>query len=296
MKWLNSFAYTEKVALECKDTLVVSICDREADIFDFFEYTKDAKAKVIVRYTGSSNRKIDGLEMLDAFKKKREHKTYEISLPKRGNKKARTATVEIRYLTGQVSPPQKDKTKEPVRLTAVQITEVGELPKGESRLDWVLLTSMDITSFEDALLVTKYYAKRWGIETYHKTMKSGCLIESRQIEGIKSLKTAIALDMIIAYRVLYITMASRAQPEIPSTEVFAEAEWQTIHLLKTRTIPKTTPPLKETIILLAMLGGYFNRKSDPPPGIKVIWRGLQSVRLAVEVYKIHAQNSPLRSP
>ena len=28
------------------------------------------------------------------------------------------------------------------------------------------------------------------------------------------------------------------------------------------------------IVLIAMLGGYLARKSDPPPGSKVIWRGM----------------------
>lgn len=292
IKWLNSFTRTEKVALECKNTLVVSVCDREGDIFDFFYHAKDAKAKIIVRHTKYTNREIDGRKIIDSLQESKKSKTYEISLPKRGGKKTRIATVEIRYQTGQIAPPKSSKIENSVKLTAVQIIEVGEIPKDENRLEWILLTSLDVKSFDDALLITKYYAKRWNIETYHKTMKSGCLIESRQIEGLKSLRTAIALDMIVAYRVLYMTMVSREKPDVPSTEIFTEAEWQTIHLLKTGNVPKTTPTLKATVILLAMLGGYFNRKSDSPPGIKVIWRGLQGIRLAVKMHEMYNPSVP----
>ncbi|KWC22897.1 hypothetical protein WL48_31965 [Burkholderia ubonensis] len=34
------------------------------------------------------------------------------------------------------------------------------------------------------------------------------------------------------------------------------------------------PPLSRSLIKLAQLGGYLARANDPPPGNKVIWRGM----------------------
>mgnify|MGYP003340837036 CR=1 FL=1 len=43
---------------------------------------------------------------------------------------------------------------------------------------------------------------------------------------------------------------------------------------KKKETPKT---LRDYIILVARLGGYLARKSDSPPGITVIWRGLNKL-------------------
>jgi len=44
--------------------------------------------------------------------------------------------------------------------------------------------------------------------------------------------------------------------------------------------PKSPPTINEIILLIAMVGGYLNRKKDPLPGIKVIWRGLMRIESA----------------
>jgi len=47
------------------------------------------------------------------------------------------------------------------------------------------------------------------------------------------------------------------------------------HLVKDTARNEQAPPLSRMLIKLAQLGGYLARASDPPPGNKVIWRGMR---------------------
>ena len=46
------------------------------------------------------------------------------------------------------------------------------------------------------------------------------------------------------------------------------------------------PPLGEIILGIAQLGGYLNRKSDPPPGPKVMWIGMQKMHMMAVAFKM----------
>ena len=72
------------------------------------------------------------------------------------------------------------------------------------------------------------YAARWLIEMFHKKLKSGCHIESRQFETHATYCRYLAMaprsraarsrgwatfDCIVAWRLLYLTLAVRVNPE-----------------------------------------------------------------------------------
>ncbi|HLE86613.1 MAG TPA: IS4 family transposase, partial [Candidatus Brocadiaceae bacterium] len=46
-------------------------------------------------------------------------------------------------------------------------------------------------------------------------LKSGCKIEDRQFETSERIKPCIALYMIVAWRVLFVTMFGRECPDLP---------------------------------------------------------------------------------
>jgi len=85
--------------------------------------------------------------------------------------------------------------------------------------------------------------------------------------------------LIIAWRILYLVMIGRHSPEIPCECVFSKEEWQTTYVIVHRKKPPQIPPsLNEMIRMVASLGGYLNRKSDPDPGIKTMWIGLRNMQ------------------
>jgi len=73
----------------------------------------------------------------------------------------------------------------------------------------MLLTTLDITSDEQAHQVIAFYGKRWKIEEWHRVMKTGCGVEKYRFRKAKRIKRAIAIDMVIAWRVMFLALLAR---------------------------------------------------------------------------------------
>ena len=152
----------------------------------------------------------------------------------------------------------------------------------------MLLTTLRVRSFEDAVEKTEWYCLRWGIEVYHKTLKSGCQVEERQLGTADSLEACLAIDMVVAWRIFHLTKLGRETPEAPCTVFFEDAQWKALVGYKTQTpIPPEKPPtLGEAMRMVATLGGFLGRKSDGHPGTKTLWLGLQRLDDLTEMWKI----------
>jgi hypothetical protein len=101
--------------------------------------------------------------------------------------------------------------------------------------------------------------------------------------------------MIIAWRVLYLTLLGRECPELPCDVVFAEEEWQAVYIVAQRKPPPEQPPsLDQMVRMVAGFGGFLNRKGDGFPGPQTIWIGLQRGRdfvLAVDATRATQETS-----
>jgi hypothetical protein len=128
---------------------------------------------------------------------------------------------------------------------------------------------------EDILKIVKYYLCRWEIETFFNVLKNGCHIEERGLKTINRLKVALALFMIVSWRVMFLMNLSRQCPEKRCDEVFEDVEWMSVCKVLTRKVPEVPPNLGDFIKMIGRLGGYLPRKS--PPGVKVIWEGLKKM-------------------
>lgn len=152
-------------------------------------------------------------------------------------------------------------------------------PAGKEPLEWLLLTSLPVVSFEQATTVVAWYAVRWCIEVYFHVLKSGCQIKRLHLETEERLLPCLALYMVIAWRVLFSLMLARTAPDMDCEIVFDPREWRAAYIVVKRCPPPLTPPgLNEVIRLVASLGGYLGRKHDGPPGAKAMWIGLQRLR------------------
>ena len=133
-----------------------------------------------------------------------------------------------------------------------------------------------------------WYAARWGIEVWHKILKSGCRIEHRQLATADRLKRCLALYSVIAWRILYATLLARTLPDAPCALLLEETEWQALYcrIHRVATPPAQPPSLATAVRWLAQLGGYLNRKSDGPPGVTVLWKGFQHLVEITAMYQI----------
>jgi hypothetical protein len=58
-----------------------------------------------------------------------------------------------------------------------------------------------MTTFTQATEKLMWYARRWGIEVLHRTLKSGCRIEQRQLGNAERIEACLAIDMVVAWRI-----------------------------------------------------------------------------------------------
>ena len=142
-------------------------------------------------------------------------------------------------------------------------------------------------SRREALEKVRWYATRWKIETFHKILKSGCRAEEVRLRSAERIANLLALFCIIAWRLLWLTLAHRTDPEAAPQTVLSEEE---ITLLDRLTPVVGDTGHRKTLALyvrkLARLGGHLGRSRDPPPGITVLWRGLSrlaDIELGVKI-------------
>ena len=189
---------------------------------------------------------------------------------------ARAVEQEVRAIRIRLAPPDRRAggPLPPVELTVVAGHEMNP-PQGEDPLVWVLLTTLPVDTFEQAVEVLELYLCRWEIELFHKVLKSGCRLEEMQQRYDFTLLPAIVLYMIVAWRLLHVMRLGRACPELPCDLVFDESEWKSVVVvLKGRAALQHKPSVSEMVLMIAKLGGYLGRKNDPPPGMKSMWIGI----------------------
>jgi hypothetical protein len=276
-KWLKSYRAVAEVQELCPETMLVSVGDREADIYELFHEAEKGEAgpELLVRADRGRHRKVEEEFLWDKMAAEAVAGFQEVHIPRSGSRKARTAKLEIRFSEVTLSPP-KDKKLPPITVWAVYAVEINYGADVKKPIEWMLLTTVEVSTFEQAVERMSWYAKRWGIEIFHRTLKSGCRIEDRRLNNADRLETCIAIDMVVAWRVFFLTMQGRETPEMPCDVILSENEWRALTAFTTKEAPPEKPPsLKKAVVMIAALGGFLGRKSDGNPGTTTVWRGLQ---------------------
>ena len=288
-KWLKSFKATEEAQRYCAETTLISVGDREADIYEFFHLalSKPKGPKLLVR--AEHNRLLaDGQGKLYEHISSQESAGIQVvHVPRKKKQAAREAKLEIRFAEVKLKPPQGKKEFGELSVFAIASEEI-DVPDGVQGLRWILLTTCEVRRFEQAIEKLQWYCLRWGIEIYHRTLKSGCKIEQRQLGSADRIETCLAIDMVVAWRIYHLTKLGREVPDVPCTVFFEDAEWKALVAYKTQNpIPPEKPPkLREAIHMVASLGGFLGRKSDGEPGTQTLWLGLQRLDDITEMWKI----------
>ena len=213
----------------------------------------------------------------------------EIVVPPRPGRKARTATLSVRFCEVVLDAPQGKRALGTIRLWAVHARE-RRAPSGTEAVEWMLLTTMEVRSFEQACEKLDWYTRRWMIEVFHRTLKSGCRIEDRQLGTVPRIENCLAIDMMVAVRIMHLTWLSRTHPHLPCTMYFEDNQWKALSCFLTRKrVPqKKVPTMQEMVGWIGKLGGHLGRKCDGPPGTQTLWEGIQRTDDIVAAMTIHA--------
>lgn len=299
LRWLNGFRLANETAAACPDTQIVSVADREADIYDIFveahQQSEHAgpRAEFLIRArverclterdpnaSGATYLKVRATVAASPLLG-----TRVVDLPRTPKRDARRAVMEVRAMSVLVKPPHARSHLPAVTMQVVLVKEVGG-PGDGTDVEWLLLTSLPITTFEQALLVIDDYVGRWMIEVFFRTLKTGCTVEEMRLEKLSRVKNCLAFYKIIAVRILSLTYLNRVSPDLPCDAVFDASEWKSVWRVVTKQpLPKQPPRLADFIKLVASLGGYNNRPSDPPPGPQTLWLGTRRMLDYAQAWK-----------
>ena len=292
-KWL--VALRETLERAPPGVPVVTVADRESDFFEFLIHAKELRAKYLIR--ARTDRKLvpedsEGcVRMLEALSDASALGTMTVEIPGNGSRKARTACVEVRVAQVAIKAPERrgahakaSGSSEPVTITLIGASEQSA-PAGSESISWVLLTNLPVKDLESATEKVRWYGKRWGIEIWHKVLKSGCKVEDCMLEEAQRLKRYLTLFSIIGVRLMHVAYLARAHPDLPATEVFSTVEIQVLHLRVTKALPPTEQclTLREIVRMLGKLGGHLGRKGDGEPGVLILWRGWMRLYESVEM-------------
>jgi Transposase DNA-binding/Transposase Tn5 dimerisation domain len=292
-RWLDGLRQTQ--GLIPSEKITVTMADSEADIFDLFRQERPENSHLLIR--GTHNRKVNHTAnyLHQAIRVTSSCGKLVVSIKRNPERPARTAELTIRYATLEVEVPRHHIGRsqiKPVKLQVV-LAEEENPPEGASPISWLLLTTLEINSFEGATRCVEWYTYRWLIERYHYTLKSGCKIEELQLETAKRIEMALATYSIVAWRLLWLTYEARHNPNISCETVLDTIEWQSLCVsVSQNPIPPQKPPtLREAIRMIASLGGFLCRKSDGEPGVKTIWRGLRRLHDIAATWKLAQQTA-----
>lgn len=279
-KWLRSFDAAARLQRQVGAAVqVVHVGDRESDIYEYFAHVLRSPdgAHAVVR-ADSQERQLNESQtkVCDHLLGLPVQDQRVVKIPRHKSRAARQVELQIRFDTVALQPPEHHRRLGSLRLSVIYVNEVNA-SAGVEPIKWMLWSTLPVESQEQAWEKVEWYKRRWGIEDFHRTLKSGCRIEDRQLTTADRLMSCLAVDVVVAARIEQMKKLSREQPDQPCTRIFSHDEMQVLaanfqpEALRTGRVLT----LREAVRYTAQLGGFIGRKSDGEPGSKTLWRGLE---------------------
>lgn len=245
-RWLRLYVDTLEISRKCPQTRIVSAMDREADIYELLELAcaNRKEGPVVIRAQHDRGLENSPLKLFEFMKKSRSSFRAEVNVPPQRARKpgrnsqerphvpARKAVLEVSYEKVTISPPKTPlmKNHPPLTLHAVYAREINP-PMGAEPIKWLLLTTLEIKSPEDAMECLGFYRLRWRIEEFHRVLKTVCGVELHRNGTAEKLKRAIAIDIVTAWRTMLLTLLGRECPQMPANLVFDKQEMLVLNIL-----------------------------------------------------------------
>jgi hypothetical protein len=293
-KWLTGL---QRVAAALPEgPRVVLGQDREADVFAFLAVPRPAHIALIVRVCQPRRVEVEaGVEggprnVFEAARQAPGLGQVRVQVPRKPGQPEREAVLALATRAVRVKAPQRRSADVPAAAQALGVVRATEIapPAGCPPIEWILLTTLAVESFAAAWRCVHHYALRWRVERFHYTLQQGCTVERLQFEEAHTLRNALALYSIVAWRLLWLTYTARQQPQAPATEVFPSLELQVLEQATQAPVARA----REAIRAIAQLGGFPANPSAKEPGVKVLWRGLRRLEAMVEGWVLALQALP----
>ena len=276
-RWIQSLE--NSVARTQHHSNVVSVNDRESDFYEFYDRAESLKAQYLIRLKHNREISESAKGAKSYLQEQPVAKTYEIVVPRRtGDYPERTATVELRYAPITVHAPkdiEESVVHDEINMYGIHVKEIDP-PAGIEAIEWFLVTNVAVSTIKDAMERVQWYLLRWMVEIYHKSEKSCCSSEECRLETDDRMLNFLAVNSVIAWRVLFVTYIARQQPEASAEVILAPTEIKVLESANNRKLPKPIKikTVQQAVAALGKLGGHMGRKNDKVPGIITVCRGM----------------------
>jgi hypothetical protein len=234
--WLEGVRDCQALKQLMPHTSLINISDREADFFEMFDDQRSNSPDINLIVRAKHDRSTTGeYRLFETARQAPVQAQIEIKIPRqssrskkskqkeRAKRAAHTAQVSVRSAQVELNPPPYHKDKDPVIIGIVHVKE-DVPPAGEEAIEWFLLTTIALQSVDDVLNCVKWYCLRWRIEDWHRVLKSGCKAEELANKTAERLKRAVAIKLVIAWRIMLMTLLGRETPELPAEVMFSDLE------------------------------------------------------------------------
>lgn len=283
--WIEHHRDLVELSAQMPNTRLIDVCDREADFFELFdEQRQNPRVELLVRAKHDRNINEAPFKLFETLRQAPLQSRVRVQIPrqsarpKKSKQKARpkspgrTVNLAVHYKRIQLRPPEHLKDRKPIDIWVVHALEENP-PENTKAVEWFLLTTVNIASAEDAERCLRWYCLRWRIEDWHRVLKTGCRIEKLAHETAERLRRAIAINLVIAWRIMLMTLLGRETPDLPAEVLFSDIELRTLRAYAKKKGMKPPELLGEAVKLVAKIGGYLGRNNDPPPGHQLLWQG-----------------------
>lgn len=239
--WIEGLRDCMELKAQMPHTRLIGVMDREADFFELFDEQRQHCSGVELLVRAKHDRVTSGEKKLfETVRGSAVKSQIEIAVPRqsarakkskqkaREKRPARAAKVSLRYRQVEIDPGRQHKDKAPMILWVVHIRE-QKPPRNAERVEWFLLTTIAIASIEDALNCVTWYQLRWRIEDWHRVLKSGCGVEKLLHKTAQRLKRAVAINAVVAWRIMLMTLLGREMPTLSAEIMFSDLEMKVLN-------------------------------------------------------------------
>jgi hypothetical protein len=253
VRWLENLK--QSTELLSSPQRCVHVGDRESDIYELFCTAQENGTHFLVRTCVDRLAGNGGHTIADEMDEVAVKGLHRIDV-KGSNGEIDKAVIEIKYRKIRVLPPiGKQNRYPPLTLTVIHASE-RETPKKRKKIDWKLITDLNVQSRQDAIEKLEWYALRWKIETFHKILKSGCRAEESRLRTAQRLANLIAVFCVLSWRIFWITMLNRSLPTASPDLILTGNEMTLLDRLVKEKHPPRRKTLSEYVVKVARLGGY----------------------------------------
>jgi Transposase Tn5 dimerisation domain len=277
LRWIEGYERVAETASSLPHTRLVYVADREADMLALMERAQELGTPADWLIRSTHDRALpEGAKLWTATTEGAPLGEIAFTMGSRHGVKARQVRQHV-WLRRIELPAGVGQSVAATCLVAREF----DAPGGVKPIEWRLLTNREATTLQEAIELIDWYRARWEIEILFNVLKNGCRVEALQLGAIERLERALALFLVVAWRIVHLMHMGRSCPDLDAELFFDADEIRGAYLLTDVKQP-ATPKLNEVLRLIARLGGFLGRKSDGEPGAKAIWLGLKEVHVAAK--------------